>query len=243
MAAQQALAAGADLIVAWGGDGTVNEVASVVAGTPARMGIIPAGSGNGLARELAMPRSPARSLRHILQSRVKRIDLGLLDGTPFVNVAGFGLDGHVARCFNALSSRGFIRYLQVVLRELPRYTPLRYVIEYNGTTETSTALIVGCANSRQYGNGARLAPDAVLDDGLLDLVVVRPSSVLGDLFRARRFFTGTLHRDPRVSFARVAHVRIECDHVMSAHVDGEPVHSIGRRSDVQVWPGALQICV
>lgn len=243
-AARRLLDAGCDIVVAWGGDGTVNEVASVLAGTPVRLAIVPAGSGNGLALELGIPRDPRRALLRLATGDSRTIDLGVLNDRVFVNVAGFGFDAHVATRFNTMSSsRGFLRYVRLVLEELPRYESKRYRVEWDGSATVEEALIVACANSRQYGNGARLAPRASLTDGELDLVIVRPTSLLRDLWRARRFFMGGLDRDPGVTMGRFRDLRIRGECELSAHVDGEPVPGAGSECAVSVRPSALRVCV
>lgn len=243
-AARRLLDAGCDVIVAWGGDGTVNEVASVLAGTSARLAIVPAGSGNGLALEFGIPKEPRDALLRLATGQSRSIDLGLLNDRVFVNVAGFGFDAHVAARFNATpSSRGFLRYVQLVIRELPAYRSQCYDVTWDGASVTQPALIVACANSRQYGNGARLAPRASLTDGELDLVLIRPASIVRDLWRARRLFVGGLDRDPGVTMARFRHLRIRGEQNLVAHVDGEPLSGAGSDCSVTVWPRALNVCV
>jgi YegS/Rv2252/BmrU family lipid kinase len=239
--ARQALADGASLVVAWGGDGTVNEVASALAGSPVPLGIVPAGSGNGLARELGLSRNPEAALAAAFSANERRIDAGVLGGRVFVNVGGIGFDARIAARFDAAGGRrGLFEYVRLTVRELWRYRPARYRIEHDGGQYRGAALIVAAANSRQYGNGAWIAPRARLDDGRLDLVIVESASPLGNLWRARRLFDRSLLEDRGVQTAQVTRVRVEADEPVELHVDGEPAGT-AREVVVEVRPGALRV--
>jgi diacylglycerol kinase (ATP) len=215
---------GAELVIAWGGDGTVNEVASVLAFSSVPLGIVPGGSGNGLARELGISLKPERALHRALQGRDRAIDVGQLGPRLFFNLAGVGFDAHVARRFNDLGRRrGFAAYIGTSLVELLRYRPLRYAIRFEQETIDRHALMVVLANGSQYGNGARVAPDARPDDGELDLVVIEPRSPLANAWRSRHLFDGTLARRPGVIVRRVRQLSIENGPApVGFHVDGEP---------------------
>lgn len=239
--ARQALAEGASLVVAWGGDGTVNEVASVLAGSPVPLGIVPGGSGNGLARELGLSRDPEVALATAFAAAERRIDAGVLGGRVFVNVGGLGFDARIAERFNATGGRrGLLDYLRLTVRELWRCRPARYRIEHDGGRYAGAALIVAAANSRQYGNGAWIAPRARLDDGRLDLVIVESASPIGNLWRARRLFDGSLLEDRRVRTAQVTNVQVEADEPVELHVDGEPAGT-ARQVAIEIRPGALRV--
>jgi YegS/Rv2252/BmrU family lipid kinase len=242
--AREAVGRGAGLVVAWGGDGTVNEVASVLAFGPASLGIVPAGSGNGLARDLGLPRRPAQALRVALRGRERRIDVGELGGRRFVNTAGIGLDVEVAARFNARARgrRGLLPYLLLTTRALWRYQPVAYTIEADGERLETRALLIACGNARQYGGGAMITPAARVDDGLLDLVVVEARSPWASLWHARRLFTGTLGRAPGVRMRRYTTLTVSAAEPLRFHVDGEPVAG-GPRLAGCVHPGALRIRV
>jgi diacylglycerol kinase (ATP) len=199
--ARRAIADGASLVCGWGGDGTMNEVASVLAQSPLPLGVIPGGSGNGLARELGISLQPMRAMQQAVTGVDRWLDVGEIGGRLFVNVAGIGFDAHVARCFNEPGRRrGFLAYLATSFTQLLTYRSEAYAIALPSETIEGKALMVVVANSAQYGNGARVAPLAQPDDGRLDLVVVAPSSPLRSMWRARRLFDGKLAREKGVSF-------------------------------------------
>jgi YegS/Rv2252/BmrU family lipid kinase len=242
--AQAAVRRGVRLVIAWGGDGTINEVASALAFGEVPLAIVPAGSGNGLATELGIDARPERAIIRAVGATPRRMDVGELGGRLFVNVAGIGLDAHVAAEFNADSNkrRGFVSYLYIGLRTLFTYSPAVYTITADDCHQTVRAVFVVVANSAQFGNGARIAPGARIDDGELDLVIVEERSRLLTCFRAAHLFTGTVARVPGYSIRRARQVTIECADPMAFHVDGEPVAG-GAVLTARVHPGALRICV
>jgi YegS/Rv2252/BmrU family lipid kinase len=235
---------GARIVFAWGGDGTVNEVASALmrGGTP--LGIVPSGSGNGLARALGIPARPQQAIAEALAARPRQIDAGQLGERTFFSVAGIGFDAHVAACFDRDVSgrRGLSTYARIVSRELFRYRSLAYRISGNGDRLDARALLIVLANAGQFGNGARIAPGARVDDGRLDLVVVEERSRLATLVALPRLFTGGIERVRGVSIRKVGRAVIECDSPMTFHVDGEPVEG-GTRLEARVLPAALRVCV
>ncbi|MBI2835157.1 MAG: diacylglycerol kinase family lipid kinase [Acidobacteria bacterium] len=237
--------AGAELVFAWGGDGTVNEIGGVLASRDVTLGIIPAGSGNGLARELRIDCRPEVAITSALAGTDRRIDAAELDGRLFFNVAGVGFDAHVARQFNAreLGRRGVLPYAMITLASLFSYRPAAYTVEADGERVfDGGALFIALANATQYGSGARIAPRARLDDGAIDLVIVRPAPALLSLVRIRRLFDGTVERVPGVAMRRITRAVITSREPMLAHVDGEIVQP-GTRAELRVHPGALRLRV
>jgi YegS/Rv2252/BmrU family lipid kinase len=242
--AQAAVVARATLVCAWGGDGTVNEVARAVAETGTALGIVPSGSGNGLARELGIPWDPVAALGVALGRRERVIDVGDVDGHVFVNLCGIGLDAHVAARFNARprGRRGVWPYVAISAREILSYRAREYAIRVGGETWRERALVVVCANARQYGGGAVVAPTARPDDGHLDLVVVGERPPLVALRDALHLFRGTLDRAPGVRTARVTAVEIAGSEPILFHVDGEAVAG-GPAVTVRVRPAVLRVRV
>ncbi len=224
--AHEAVAGGAHVVVAWGGDGTVNEVASAVLYGRASLGIVPVGSGNGLARELGIPRNPDEALSVALGGEDRVVDVGEVNGRVFFNVAGIGFDAHVAERFaNApVPVRGLAAYAAATLSELFHYTPQRYTVRRDGAVlAEGRALLIAIANARQWGNGARIAPHARLDDDRLDLVFVgarHPVVVAANLWR---LFWGDISDAGGVTHHLVERALVRADPPAPLHVDGEPL--------------------
>ena len=241
--AQSAIARGASLVVAWGGDGTMNEVGRAVAFRNATLGLIPAGSGNGLARELRLPMQPEQALAAVLRAPERTIDVGEINGRFFFNAAGVGFDAHVGWLFNNRPGRrrGMLPYVAIAARELFTYRSPEYVVTADEETVRVQALLIAFANSRQYGNGAIIAPAARLDDGKLTLVIVKERSPLTTLWEARRLFSGTLERSPRVTIRQVVQATITAERTLRFHIDGEPINEEYRTLTVRVHPRALRV--
>lgn len=240
--AKSAVRRGARLVLAWGGDGTINEVASALAFDDVPLGIVPAGSGNGLARELGVNLRAERAIADALQAVPRAMDVGEVDGRLFVNIAGIGFDAHIASKFAMAKRRGFVGYAGLSARALTSYVPQHYRITSGGVQREARAILVTIANSAQFGNNARIAPGALVDDGLLDLVVMEERSRLGTVLELRRLFNGTVARAPGCTIQRIREVTIEADRPMTYHVDGEPVDG-GTTLRARIHPGALMIAV
>ncbi|OFW30945.1 MAG: hypothetical protein A3H97_19540 [Acidobacteria bacterium RIFCSPLOWO2_02_FULL_65_29] len=239
-----ALARGCRLIVAWGGDGTVNEVGSALVGTATPLAIVPSGSGNGLARDLGIPRRPDRALTQATRAAPRSIDAGEIGGCLFFNLAGIGFDARVAACFDRdlAGGRGLAGYLRISVRELLTYRPERYRIGGGATARMLDALLITVANGSQFGNGMQIAPGARLDDGRLDLVVFEETSRLRTIAALPRLFAGRAAGARGLSIERIERATIECDRPMLFHVDGEPVEG-GTRLEARVLSAALRVCV
>jgi len=242
--AAAALDRGVRTVVAWGGDGTVNEVASVLAFRDATLGIVPSGSGNGLARELLIPLEPAGGFEAAFSGREHRIDAGELDGHLFFNIAGIGLDARVAYRFaeDGLVRRGFLRYLEIAVQELFTFKPESHTVVTDGVTTRVDALMIAIANARQYGNGALIAPGARLDDGRLDVVMIAARSPLAAIAQAPRLFTGQIARVRGVTQRHAQEIEITSSGPMIYHVDGEPFVG-GAAISARSRAGALRVMV
>jgi len=243
--AREALAAGCDWVVAVGGDGTMNEVAQALIGAPAALGLVPCGSGNGLALHLGIPTNPRAALRLLAdpRARVVAIDTGTANGHPFCNAMGVGFDAEISRRFNRLARRGFLAYARTGLAAWFRFLPQTVTISNGyGSAERLEALIVAVANSDQYGNYARIAPRARVDDGALDLIAVRPLNLLSTATLVARLFTGSVDRSTRVRRLRGRRFVIERPTPGILHTDGE-THLTEARVEVVVRPHSLRIIV
>ena len=178
---------GRGLVIAWGGDGTVNEVGSALAHTATALGIVPAGSGDGLARELHLSRRPAEALRVAIEGRQVPFDVGELGGRLFLNIAGIGFDSEVSRRYNERPAgrRGLWPYVTLIFGALGSYEPDQYRVVLDGDPHDGRYLMVVFANSRQFGSRVRIAPEARTDDGLLNALLVDHRSIPGHMWRAR----------------------------------------------------------
>jgi YegS/Rv2252/BmrU family lipid kinase len=242
--ARQAVADRCELVVAWGGDGTINEVASELVGTGTPLGIVRAGSGNGLARELGIPAHPDQALDIALTGRDRAIDAGEIEGRRFFNVAGIGFDAAMAADFNRLGGerRGPIRYTGVVARALFGYRAAHYSIEVDKRRLETDALLVAIANLSQYGSNAVIAPGARPDDGLLDVMVVGKRGVAGRIWLVVRAFNNTIDRAAGVARLPATRVVVRADQPILFHVDGEP-HQGGTTLEARVRPAAIRVRV
>jgi YegS/Rv2252/BmrU family lipid kinase len=242
--ARAAVERGAPIVVAWGGDGTVNEVASALVGTAASLGIVPAGSGNGLARMLAMPADGARALTRIVHGVDRRIDAGQIENALFFNVAGIGFDAAIASAFAAMgrARRGFLKYAAIVGRELRRYESGTYELAFEPAQPTTShrAFLLTFANGRQWGNGAIIAPEAELDDGALDAVVVEDRGRPAVLAAIPRLFLGHIRDVAGVSTRRIQSATVSGIAPLVYHADGEP-HMAGETVRVRILPGVLRL--
>jgi diacylglycerol kinase (ATP) len=240
--AKSAVRRGARLVLAWGGDGTINEVASALAFDEVPIGIVPAGSGNGLARELGVHPRAERAIADALQAVPRSMDLGEIDGHLFANMAGVGFDAHIASEFAKATRRGFVGYAGITARALRTYQSRHYRVTTGGVETAHRAILVTIANSAQFGNNARIAPGARVDDGELDLVVMEEQSRFATLCSMPRLFNGTVQRVRGCTIRRIREATIESDQPMTYHVDGEPVAG-GTTLRVRIHPGALMIAV
>jgi YegS/Rv2252/BmrU family lipid kinase len=240
-----AVAQGARTILAWGGDGTINEIGSVLAGTSSALGIVPAGSGNGFAAELGVPWHPPDAIDVVIHGRDRLVDAGELDGRLFFNIAGIGFDAVVAEEFNArgtIGNRGMGPYVRIGIRQIFRYKAATYRVTLDGHEFVSNALIIAFANGREYGNRIRVAPQALVDDGKLDAVVVEDRGAFSRLWTGRHLALGTADKAARVVARSIESARVETDGDIIYHLDGEVGRAHGAVT-VRVRPGALKVRV
>jgi diacylglycerol kinase (ATP) len=241
--ARAAVDRNAALVCAWGGDGTMNEVGRALAFSATALALIPAGSGNGLARELHIPFDPAAALKNALEGTDRRIDVGEIGGHLFFNAAGVGFDAQVTASFNnrPKGRRGLLSYATIAARELFSYQPEEYIVTADGETMRYSALLIAVANSRQYGNGAIVAPHAELSDGRLDLVTIHMRSPFSTLWEARRLFNGTIAKSSNVEMRRITQATIAGKRPLCVHVDGEVVTNTATTLSVRLHPAALRV--
>ena len=211
-----------DIIVAIGGDGTVNEISKAILNTNVKLGIIPFGSGNGLARSLKIPLNPIKAIEIINQGFVDSIDSAKLNEHYFFNIAGSGFDAHISQQFAKNKIRGFIGYIKTTFQELKKYIPQEYKITYDGNVVVRKAFIVSIANSSQYGNEAHIAPRADVKDGWLDIVIVKPIRWFKIPFLALRMFNKSAESSSYVEMFKAKKIEIIREYEAAIHLDGEP---------------------
>ena len=239
---RQAVSDGCELVVAIGGDGTMNEVASALVGTDVALGLIPCGSGNGLGRHLGIPGPGRGAFRTLLDGAAKAIDTGFVNGIPFFNAMGLGFDAEISSRFNQLTHRGLPAYIRTTLSTLLSFRSQRYVIRNGNQRVDTLAFIISVANSDQYGNDCFIAPGAEVDDGNLNLTVVRKVDVFNAVPLTVRLFTKSIDGSPSVTRLSGAHFSIERPKSGLVHTDGE-THETGARIEVIVQPKSLRIMV
>jgi YegS/Rv2252/BmrU family lipid kinase len=238
-----AVADGVDLVVSVGGDGTMNEVGTPLIGQPTMFALVPCGSGNGLARDLGVPQKIDRALALLLDAQVRVIDTGLVNEWPFFNVAGLGFDAELSRRFNRCKERGLISYFRLGFGALVTERTERLVIEPEGApAEELTAFMTAIANSTQYGNNAHIAPHARLDDGRLDVVVVKSGNPVLAFWLGLRAFAGTIDRASCVRSMQARSFTIRRAKAGPIHTDGE-VRECPATLAVRAVPSSLRVLV
>jgi YegS/Rv2252/BmrU family lipid kinase len=243
-AREQAGAAAEDrqTVAALGGDGLLREVACALCHTESAMVILPGGRGNDLARVLGIPTDPAAAARIAVEGKERMIDVAKVDGNPYLGIASFGFDSDANRIANeAKVVRGNLVYLYAALRALASYKPARFTITVDGERYEIDGHSVAIANSRAYGGGMFMAPDAELDDGALDVVMIKRTSKLRLLRSLPKVFKGTHVDDPHVQVRRGPVVEVAADRPFDIYADGDPVGAVP--ATVSVEPRCLRVIV
>jgi len=238
--AAEAIKNGADILVAVGGDGTINEVASEVDGTDKLMGIIPFGSGNGLARSLGIPVGDVQAIRRINNFHVSKIDTGTFNGKKFFNMAGVGFDAQISSRFAENIKRGLINYIKIVFSEVSNYDCQDYHLTIDGKEYEFKAFMISIANSSQYGNNAHISPFASLEDGLLDICIVKPFPLYIFPALALRMFRKNSHKSNYLEIIQGRKIVITRSHEAAVHLDGDPF-SMGTILNIGVNKHSLNI--
>ncbi len=233
---------GVEVVFAVGGDGTVHETAKRLIGRAPALGILPIGSGNGFARHIGLPLDPAISLDACRAGRVVTIDTAEVNGQAFVGVMGIGLDAIIAERFASSNVRGLETYVREGLRAFADFRAEEYEVTWGGETVRRRAYVIAVANASQYGNNARIAPLASLQDGLLDVVIVHDINILAAPMLLAHLFQGTLDRANGVTMMQSAEVTIRRAVAGPAHLDGEPIE-LPEELRVRVVPRSLRVLV
>lgn len=232
----------ADVVVAVGGDGTVNEVARSLIHTDSALGIIPCGSGNGLARHLHIPMKPKGALQVLSDCYIKQLDFGMIDQNPFFCTCGVGFDAYISDCFAKSRHRGLFTYIKNTLKEGLKYKSDIYEITVDGERHVHQAFVIACANASQYGNDAYIAPHASMSDGLMDVTLMKPFTLLEAPKIAFQLFNKTLTSNSHILTFRCRHLHIKRSSPGVIHFDGDPKEA-GEELDVKIVPQGISMVV
>ncbi len=235
---------GYSTVFACGGDGTINEVASALVNTPVALGIIPAGSGNGLAHALGIPPDIEEAVALASTGRVRKIDAGVIGERYFFSTAGFGFDALVSKRYNDRvgGRRGILPYVPIVLREFMRFKPEATIIKIDDKYMRVFPFFLTAANTPELGASAVIAPGAKPDDGLLDICLVQDIGLFEALRYTVKLFKGNIDREKKFRRRRGSSFELTRSNPGVVHVDGEPFE-VGRKVKVSLLPGALKVWV
>lgn len=233
---------GTDIIVAVGGDGSVNEIAKGISGTSVILGIIPAGSGNGLAHHLKIPKQYKQAIEIINRGKVIKMDTGSINDKLFVSIAGIGFDGLVARKFAESRRRGFLTYLRIVTEEYPKYRPRRYTLNFNGQIVKTKALFISFANSDQFGYNTSIAPGAQVDDGLLDITIMKKPMMVELPFLASLLYWRKIDYSKHIEIYKTNELILKTRRKRWVNIDGEPL-KMKKKLHIKVYPQTLNVIV
>lgn len=240
--AMEAVAEEYEIVVAVGGDGSINEVASALVGTDVVLGIIPAGSGNGLAMHLGYGRDIDEAVKKINTAEVQQIDVGLMNGQPFFNLAGIGFDGLVSNLMKGSNWRGFLPYFLNSVKAGLQYTPRECRIEMDDKVLTEKCFIISIANGPMWGYNFQIAPDARLDDGFFEVVIMKDAPKWQYFAVVPSTLNGKIYDAEFVEHYRARHVKIIAEGKNYVHLDGEGLVHEGLL-EFEIKPKALKILV
>ena len=234
---------GKDIVVAVGGDGTVNEVARSIIDSKTALGIVPCGSGNGLARHLMLPMSVKGALDVINVGLIHQLDYGVIDNHPFFCTCGMGFDAFISKKFADAGKRGMLTYLENVLLEGLSYEPDTYEITLDGNdAQRYKAFLVSVANASQYGNDAYIAPQASMSDGLLDVVIMEPFDIIEAPQVGIELMNKTIDKSSKIKCFKAKDIMIRRSKPGVIHFDGDPVEA-GTDLHVTLHTKGIQIVV
>lgn len=238
--ASRALENRVNMVISAGGDGTVNEIANALAFSGCPLGILPFGSGNGLARSLGIPQDLNGALKLIEAGHTITCDRGIVDGKPFYCTFGVGFDAAVSEKFASMKKRGRITYIRSAFREFLNYHSQAYAIITKGKVVTEKALLIAVCNAPQYGNNAYIGPKAKLTDGLLDITVVHSDNPFHTLLMSMDMLTGRLDKNRSIGTFKVPQLTIVRTSEGPVHLDGEPM-TMGKRLNISCQKSAVKI--
>ncbi len=239
---QAAINAAVQVVVAVGGDGTINEVAGQLIGSTCSLAIIPSGSGNGLARFLKIPLKVQKAVALINKAKIIQIDSAVLNGHKFVNMAGVGFDAQLSAVFADNKGRGFSGYLQQGIKVIFGYKAQTYQLEIDGKVQNIKAFAISLANSSQYGNNVYISPKSSLTDGLIDVCIIHPITFFKLLMLSFQMLTKRTDRSSLVTIIRGQQIKISRQTEGPVHLDGEPLN-MGKELCINMVPASLRVMV
>ena len=236
------VAKGTDIVVAVGGDGTVNEVGRALVHTNTALAILPCGSGNGLARHLMLPMNLKKSIETINKGVIHDLDYGVINDIPFFCTCGIGFDAFVSMKFAEAGKRGPITYVENVLREGLRYKPETYTITDESGTKMRKAFLISCANASQYGNNAYIAPHASMADGILDIIIMEPFDMFDAPQISMDLFSKTIENNSKIKMLKSSKILVKRQKEGYIHYDGDPVMA-GTEIEIHVEHKGIKMVV
>lgn len=242
MLAHEAVERKLDVVVAVGGDGTVNEVARSLVHTSTALGIIPCGSGNGLARHLNIPMSHIGALETLADCNIETLDYGIINDHPFFCTCGVGFDAFVSQKFAESNKRGLFTYIDNTLKEGLKYEPETYKMEIDGESSHYKAFLIACGNASQYGNNVFITPAASMSDGLMDVTIMEPFSLLEAPQIALQLFNKTITQNSRIKSFQCSRIKIQRERPGVVHFDGDPIEC-GTELDIRLIPKGIHMVV
>ena len=238
--ASRAVKENVNYVIAVGGDGTVNEVARALVESPSVLGIVPMGSGNGLARDLTIPMDTRKALEVICEGNVRTIDYCKANNRIFFCTCGLGFDASVSERFAKGKRRGPMSYMRSVLTEYLRFKPDTYDIVFENEVLTKKAFLVTCANASQYGNNAYIAPHADMNDGMMDVAILSPFSPLDIGNILIQMFTKQMRKNRKIQYYRSKKLTLRRAKPGIVHIDGEPVF-MEKNISLEAFPDGLNV--
>lgn len=230
------------MLVAAGGDGTINKMANCIKNTNTSLGILPFGSGNGFSRFLKIPMNISEAINIIATGREVMIDTCSINNRSFFCTAGVGFDAYIGKLFNEGGKRGAWTYVKKITKEFSKYTAEDYEIIVDGKKYFKTAFLITFANANQWGNEAQIAPEANVQDGLLNITVIKPFKVYHAPLLATRLYLKNIHKSGLVETFKGKEITVIRKNEGPAHFDGDP-EIMGEKIEVKIFPSTLKVCV
>lgn len=229
-------------IIAVGGDGTVNEIGSAILNTEILLGIIPRGSGNGLARYLSIPMNVKNAIKILNNPTIKVIDAARINDKYFFCTSGVGFDAHVGKIFNKSTRRRPMNYYKATILEFFTYRPKKYTLRFDDQKRKVKALLIAFANAGQYGNNVYISPDAKIDDGLLDLCILKPFPKSFMLSVGLKLIGRAINKSKYLEVIKCKEIVLKRKKKIKCHYDGEP-YKVRKKIEVRILPASLKVMI